>query len=142
MIKNDFNYLRTSCCSLSLGKANVTRNVEEILKAVKAAVENGVSLLVLPPMAITSPFCGNLFFQNHLYNMQYAGIKSIADATRDKDITVMLNYYEKSGGKYINSLCVIQNGKISDSISIRDFDADLSEYFVDSDITAVTKADL
>lgn len=133
MIKNDFNYLRTSCCSLSLGKANVTRNVEEILKAVKAAVENGVSLLVLPPMAITSPFCGNLFFQNHLYNMQYAGIKSIADATRDKDITVMLNYYEKSGGKYINSLCVIQNGKISDSISIRDFDADLSEYFVDSD---------
>ena len=94
MIKNDFNYLRTSCCSLSLGKANVTRNVEEILKAVKAAVENGVSLLVLPPMAITSPFCGNLFFQNHLYNMQYAGIKSIADATRDKDITVMLNYYE------------------------------------------------
>ena len=77
MIKNDFNYLRTSCCSLSLGKANVTRNVEEILKAVKAAVENGVSLLVLPPMAITSPFCGNLFFQNHLYNMQYAGIKSI-----------------------------------------------------------------
>lgn len=130
MNKNYVSFLRIGCYHPNLLKGNIKNNLDEIIKAIKNADENNISVMILPPLPLTTPFCGNLFFHDHLYNIQWDAIfNHILNATKNTDVTVLLNYYRKENGKYINSLMAIQNGKSIDSISINHIDNSLSKYF-------------
>lgn len=61
-------FVRVRAASIKVEVADVEHNEEEIKKAVMAAVENGVKVLVLPELCLSGYTCGDLFLTKTLQN--------------------------------------------------------------------------
>lgn len=119
MVNNNFGFLRVFLPRFKSKKANIEENLEKLLSFVKNAEREKAGLVVFPPFSITSPNCGSLFFQHHLLSRQNFAIKKLTESTTSLDLSILLHHYDFLNGRLVQKLSILQRGKISSSIEIK-----------------------
>ena len=94
--------------------ADCRYNAEQIFTLMREADKQGVKVLVLPELCLTSYTCGDLFLQDTLLQGAEEGLQTILEATRNLDIVTALGLpvWDKWDNKLYNCAAVIQNGEI------------------------------
>ncbi|MBR1741199.1 MAG: NAD(+) synthase, partial [Lachnospiraceae bacterium] len=105
-------FLKVAAITPDLKAADVEYNKKEIIKEIIKAHEKNVRLAVFPELCITGYTCGDLFLQDLLLKEAASALKSIRNATADKDMVVVvgLPYYLK--GATYNVAAVLFDGKL------------------------------
>lgn len=104
--------LRTAAVTPMLKVANTDFNTAEIIKCAKEADSNGAGVILFPELAITGYTCGDLFYQEFLYEKAMEGLKEITQATKGLKAAVILGFYLKLENNYYNCAAFIQGGHI------------------------------
>ena len=91
---------------------NIARCKEEILRSIDVAVENEVSLLLLPECCITSSSCGSLFFSDALLAKTEKTAREVAEYTNGKDIAVCFSFPFALEGKLYSVAALAAGGEI------------------------------
>jgi len=81
-----YGFVRVASCVPELKVADVTFNVEEIIRNIKEADAKEVAVIVFPELSVTGYTCSDLFFQEELLSSSKEGIKRILEETKDLDI--------------------------------------------------------
>ncbi len=94
--------------------ADCRYNAEQIFTLMREADKQGVKVLVLPELCLTSYTCGDLFLQDTLLQGAEEGLQTILEATRNLDIVTALGLpvWDKWDNKLYNCAAVIQKGEI------------------------------
>lgn len=104
--------VRVATVTPKLKIANTEYNTDEIIKCAIDADKNGAGFILFPELCITGYTCGDLFYQDFLYNKQIEGLKKLAEATRQLSAVVIAGFYFKLENNYYNCAALIQKGKI------------------------------
>lgn len=104
--------IRVGAAVPDLKVANTKYNTEQIISLICQAEEKQTGFLLFPELAITGSSCGDLFYQEHLYENQLAGLQEICRATEDKKLTVILGFYLRVMSRFYTCAALIQKGEI------------------------------
>ena len=91
MSKSDF--IRTAAVSPALKVANTSYNTDRIIACAREAADNGAAVILFPELAIPSYTCGDLFFQQHLYEGNLKGLSRIIEASASLDAVIIAGFY-------------------------------------------------
>ncbi len=108
--------VRVGAAVPDLKVANTTYNTERILELLSDAEEKGAGFILFPELAITGYSCGDLFYQEHLYQSQLSALDTICRATSNKKVTVILGCYLRIENNLYNCAVLIQNGSIKGAV--------------------------
>lgn len=92
--------------------ANTAYNTEQIIRLLHDGEQNRAGFLLFPELAITGYTCGDLFYQEHLYQSQIAGLQQIVGETEKLHPVVILGCYLRFENHLYNCAVFIQSGKI------------------------------
>ncbi|MDO5518489.1 MAG: nitrilase-related carbon-nitrogen hydrolase, partial [Clostridium sp.] len=92
--------------------SDVDYNVLNILKCVDEAEKNGSKFIVFPELSITSYTCGDLFLQDYLLKKCVAGIKNIAENTKEKDLLIAVGAPLIKGSILYNCAVILFKGTV------------------------------
>ena len=107
------DFIRIACAVPAVKVGDVKKNAEDICAFMEKADAQNVDVLLLPELALTGYSCGDLFFQNALWNGVKAGIKEIADASgRYPNLTAVVGLPVRIGHKLYNCAAVIARGEV------------------------------
>lgn len=87
-------------------------NTEQIVAMIRQAADAGVTVLVLPELAVTAYTCGDLFLQSALRSAAYESLKTIAAATRGLNLLAAVGVPLVQNGKLYNCATVCFDGQI------------------------------
>lgn len=104
--------VRVGAAVPDLKVANTEYNKDQILALVRDAEEKRAGFVVFPELAVTGYTCGDLFYQEHLYQSQLAALAEICNATKDLSVTVILGCYLRLENNLYNCAALIQKGSI------------------------------
>ena len=105
-------FIKTACASPDLRVADVKYNVDNIIKIISEAAENGAKLIVFPELSITAYTCGDLFLQDSLLSGAEKELLRIADETKELDITAVVGLPYRVRSKLYNCAAVVNKGHI------------------------------
>lgn len=107
-----FDFIRIAVAVPNVSVANVTANVDEIVKKAKEADKNEVDIVLFPELSVTGYTCGDLFFNKTLLEETTNGLKRlIRDSKKLKTVMVVGLPIEIKGRLY-NASAVIYGGKV------------------------------
>lgn len=109
---NKIGLVRAAAVTPVLKVANPDFNTEEIIKCAKEADKNGAGIILFPELCISGYTCGDLFYQEFLYNKSMEGLKKIADATKKLSAVVVVGFYMRLENNLFNCAALLQDGKI------------------------------
>lgn len=92
--------------------ANTEYNADRIIALLKDGEEKGAGFLLFPELAITGYSCGDLFYQEHLYQSQLEALDKICRATTAMNVTAILGCYLRIENNLYNCAAIIQRGSI------------------------------
>ena len=104
--------VRTGAAVPVLKVADTSYNTARILSIIRDAEKNRTGFLVFPELAITGYTCGDLFYQEHLYQRQLQSLREICQATAQLRVTVILGCYLRLENNLYNCAVLIQRGEI------------------------------
>lgn len=125
----NFGFYRVGCATPTIKKANITENTQNIIKAINDAELKGISILLLPELAITGAGLGNLYGQKQICQGQKKALDEIAAQTLSKDITVILGGYENRANRLYKTNYIINNGDILMDIQDMTLTEEQQQYF-------------
>ena len=73
--------------------ADTDFNSDEIIRIIKESEKEETGVLLFPELCITGYSCGDLFYQDQLYNKQLEALENITKATESIDVTVIAGFY-------------------------------------------------
>ena len=107
------DFIRIACAVPEVKVGNVKKNAEDICGYVEKADAEHADVLLLPELALTGYTCGDLFFQDALWNGVKAGLKKIADCSgKHPELTVVLGLPVRVGTKLYNCAAVLSRGEV------------------------------
>ena len=109
---NKLGMIRVAAAAPKLMVANPKYNVEEIIRCLDTVKDIDAAVIVFPELAITGSTCGDLFFQDFLYQKNLEGLKTLAEATEGSDKVVIVGFYLRIENKYYDCAALIQNGAV------------------------------
>lgn len=109
---NKIGLVRAAAVTPVLKVANPDFNTEEIIKCAKEADKNGAGIILFPELCISGYSCGDLFYQEFLYNQSMKGLKKITEATKKLSAAVAVGFYMRLENNLFNCAALIQDGKI------------------------------
>lgn len=109
-MKNGF--IKAAAYIPELKLADVSSNVQQLLKLMKQADEKGVNLAVFPELCITGYTCGDLFFADLLLARAEDALLELAEASRGKYPVYIFGVPLRWNGRLYNCAAVIHNGSI------------------------------
>ena len=112
MKNENLGLVRVCAVSPYVKLADPISNAESIISEIKEAENEKVGFILFPELALTGKSCGDLFFQEHLYNSQLDALNKIVLSTKESRICVIIGLYVKCLGELVNCAGVIQNGEI------------------------------
>ncbi len=104
--------VRVGAAVPALKVANTQYNTEQIFALIKDAEEKGTGFLVFPELCITGYSCGDLFYQEHLYQSQLAALERICAETAHTQTVIILGCYLRLENLLYNCAAVLQEGEI------------------------------
>ena len=75
------DFIRIACAVPNVKVGDVKKNAEELCAWIEKADAQNADLIAFPELALTGYTCGDLFFQDTLYNGVKAGVKAVADCS-------------------------------------------------------------
>lgn len=104
--------VRAAAFSPVLKVANPEFNSIEIIKCINEAEANGAGIILFPELCITGYTCGDLFYQNYLYNQSIEGLRKIAESTKQISSIVVVGFHFRLDNGLYNCAALIQGGRI------------------------------
>lgn len=104
--------VRVGAAVPDLKVANTEYNAEQILSLIADAEKNKAGFVVFPELAVTGYSCGDLFYQEHLYQSQLNALSRICQGTEGKKVTVILGCYLRLENNLYNCAALMQGGEI------------------------------
>ena len=103
-------FVKVCCATPKIKVADVDHNVNEIIKLMYDASENGAKVIVFPELCITGYTCQDLFLQGKLLDKALEGLDRIIDATNGIDALVFVGTPLEVDGKLYNTAAAIFAG--------------------------------
>ena len=108
------DYIRIACAVPAVKVGDVKKNTEEICKYIEKADAQNADIVLFPELALTGYTCGDLFFQDTLWNAVKAGLKEIVSASKaHPDMTIVVGLPIRLNAKQFNCAAIIRNGGVS-----------------------------
>lgn len=107
-----YGFVRVASCVPELRVADVTFNVEEIIRNIKEANKKEAAVIVFPELSVTGYTCSDLFFQEELLASSKDGIKRILEETKNLDIISIVGAPVSIRNQLFNCGIVISKGHI------------------------------
>lgn len=111
-MNKEFGYVRVSAVVPELKVANPVFNTEVILKEMDILESKGVQIALFPELCLTGYTCGDLFLQDLLLESARDGLVKIKQATKDKNIYVIVGLPFLVGSELYNCAIVVGKGSI------------------------------
>lgn len=108
----NFGFVRVAAATPEIRVADCEHNAKEIIKLIKEADKNNISLVVFPELCITGYTCGDLFLQRTLLNGAKSALRKIVEETSNFDIVSVVGMPLASQGNLYNCGVVINKGKV------------------------------
>lgn len=114
----NYGFIRTAAAVPAIRLADPAYNAEEICRLIDKAIEEEVSLIVFPELALTGSTCGDLFTDAALLKGAAEGLERIGGHMQkrhleeDKCITAVIGLPICCNGKLYNCAAVLGNGLI------------------------------
>lgn len=102
--------LKLAMITPKLKVADVSSNVDEILKLCHDSAKNGANVAVLPELAVTGATCGDLFLHKQLYQSAIDGIKRIISFSESIESTIIFGSYLEIENKYYDCIFIVESG--------------------------------
>ena len=107
------DYIRIACAVPQTAVGNVMKNAQDIIAFIDCADRKGADLILFPELSLTGYTCGDLFFQNALWQAVKSGIRAIADFTGSHpNITAVVGMPVRFGMKLYNCAAVVNRGEV------------------------------
>ena len=107
-----YGFVRVASCVPELKVADVTFNVEEMIRNIKEAETKEVAVLVFPELSVTGYTCSDLFFQEKLLTSSKEGVRRILEETKDLDIISIIGAPVSIRNQLFNCGMIINKGRI------------------------------
>ena len=108
----EYGFVRVGAIVNKLVLASPLDNAKEIVKMIKKADKEGVSIVTTPELALTGYTCGDLFLQDELLEMSEDALRLILDETKDLDIISIIGMPIRCNNQLLNTAVVIEKGNI------------------------------
>ena len=107
-----YGFVRCASAVPKLRVADCKYNTGEIIKLINAASQKDVELLAFPELCVTGYTCADLFFQSSLITAAEESLSLIAEATKGKNIVVVVGLPINIGNSLYNCSVAIYDGDI------------------------------
>lgn len=108
------DFIRIACAVPPVKVGDVKKNVADICAYIEKADLQKADIVLFPELALTGYTCGDLFFQDALYNAVKLGVREISDCSAmHPNLTVVFGLPVRAGGKLYNCAAVMSRGEIN-----------------------------
>ena len=108
----EYGFIRVGAIVNKLVLASPMDNAKEIVKMLRKADKEGISIVTTPELALTGYTCGDLFLQDDLLNKSEEALDFILKETNNLDIISIIGMPIRCNNQLINSAVVISKGNI------------------------------
>jgi len=105
-------FLRVGVATPAVTVANPESNADSCIACARAAAADGVRVLVLPELTLSSYGCSDLFFQKTLLTGCEAALARFARETRDLDLITFIGLPVRAGNRLYNCAAAVSRGEI------------------------------
>ncbi len=107
------DFIRIACAVPAVKVGDVKKNTQDICDFIEKADVQKADVLLLPELALTGYTCGDLFFQDALWNAVKAGIREIADCSAEHpDLTIVFGLPVRVSSNLYNCAAVVSRGEV------------------------------
>ena len=108
----EYGFIRVGAIVNKLVLASPMDNAKEIVKMIRKANKEGVSIVTTPELALTGYTCGDLFLQDELLDEVEKALSIILEDTKDLDIISIIGMPLRCNNQLLNTAFVIEKGNI------------------------------
>lgn len=108
----EYGYIKVGAFVNKLHLGNPKENAKEIIKGLTEGIKKEVAILLTPELSLTGYTCGDMFLQDKLLKESLNALEEIKEATKDKDIIVLVGIPLEIDNELYNCATVLENGKI------------------------------
>lgn len=108
----DYGFVRVGAVTPRVRLGDVEKNSEEVKRAVKAACEKKIGVIVFPELYLTGYTLSDLFYTDLLLKKVEKSLIDIIDFSKDYEILFALGFPFFTSGKLYNCAAVICKGKL------------------------------
>ena len=108
----EYGYIKVGAFVNKLHLGNPKENAKEIIKGLTEGIKKEVAILLTPELSLTGYTCGDMFLQEKLLKESLNALEEIKEATKDKDIIVLVGIPLEIDNELYNCATVLENGKI------------------------------
>ena len=105
-------FIRVCAVSPSVRVADVSYNVQQMIRCINDAEEKGTEILVFPELSITGYTCGDLFFQTSLLQAAEKGLEQICFATAGKNMLIFVGLPFAYRDTLCNAAACVCDGRV------------------------------
>ncbi len=107
------DFIRIACAVPDVKVGNVKENARDICGYLAQAEEKKADIVLFPELALTGYSCGDLFFQDALWNAVKVGVGEIGKCSAaHPEVTVVFGLPVRAGGRLYNCAAVMQRGEV------------------------------
>ncbi len=107
-----FGFVRAAVVSPALRVADVEFNTRAMLDALARAADAGCALVLFPELGVTGYTCGDLFYQSLLLQAARDALQTLAQATQNIPLAVVVDLPLLQDGKIYNCAALLCKGEI------------------------------
>ena len=108
----EYGFVRVGAIVNKLVLASPIDNAKEIVKMLKKADKESVSIVTTPELALTGYTCSDLFLQDELLESSVKALSIILEETKDLDIISIIGMPLRCNNQLLNCAVVISKGNI------------------------------
>ena len=108
----EYGFVRVGAIVNKLVLASPLDNAKEIVKMIKKADKESVSIVTTPELALTGYTCGDLFLQDELLDETEKALSIIIESTKDLDIISIIGMPIRCNNQLLNTAVLIEKGNI------------------------------
>ena len=105
-------FVKVSARTPEVRVADVVYNVEQCVRQVRDACDDGAKIVVLPELCITGYTCEDLFWQDALLDAAQRGLYAFAEQTSSLDALIFIGVPWRVNGKLYNCAAALCGGEI------------------------------
>ncbi|MGN0966631.1 MAG: NAD(+) synthase [Candidatus Coprovivens sp.] len=107
-----YGYVRYGAVVPEIKVANVTNNVDEIIKQIKLVDKEGIQVVAFPELSLTGYTCGDLFKNRTLLNNALEGLERLFKETANLNIIAIVGLPLLVNNLVYNVAVVVNKGKV------------------------------